>query len=134
MVDGVINSTAPEGYYEFSQYTNGTVHLSFSVGTPAQGYRPVNMQLSIDAAQRLLAGVHQSLCRHTDSLRNRIVAIDDTLKDTLRKNEAELHALREAVQSVADTEAGWLSADCRAKVNAAIAKRTEDKCGDSSGG
>lgn len=133
MVDDT-KSTAPDGYYEFSQYTSGTVHLSFSVGSAAAGYRLVNMQLSIDAAQRLLAGVHESLCRHTDALRNRIVAIDDASKDTLRKTEAELYALREAVQLVADTEAGWLSDACRDKITAALAKRSEDARGASSGG
>lgn len=27
----MVRSTAPNGYFEFSQYTEGTVHLSFTV-------------------------------------------------------------------------------------------------------
>lgn len=119
-----VSSAAPAGYYEFSQHTdNGNVHLSFSVVRDGMS-QPVNMQLSIGAAERLAAGLHVSLCRHRERQLAKLVAVDDALQETRRKDAAVRAAMLAALTLVADTESGWMSEQCRELVAAALEKAT----------
>jgi len=122
----MVRSTAPNGYFEFSQYTEGTVHLSFTVADEFGLYKPVNMQLSIGAAEKLAAGVLESLCRYREHQCNKLVAIDDALQETRRKDAAVRTAMVEALQLVADTESGWMSDKCRELVTTALEKAIDN--------
>lgn len=122
----MVQSTAPNGYFEFSQHTEGTIHLSFTVVNEFGLSKPVNMQLSVGAAERLAEGLHTSLCRYREHQHHKLVAIDDALQATLRKDAAAREAMLAALQLVASTEAGWLSEQCRELVTTAIGKATGD--------
>jgi hypothetical protein len=121
----MVQSTAPNGYYEFSQYTDGTVHLSFTVVRDGMS-QPVNMQLSVGAAESLVAGLNVSLCRHREHQLNKLVAIDDALQETRSKDAVVRTAMLEALQLVADTESGWMSDRCRELVVTALGKATSN--------
>jgi transcriptional regulator CtsR len=118
------SSTAPVGYYEFSQHTgDGNVHISFTVVRDGMS-QPVNMQLSVGATEKLVAGLHESLCRHRERQLNKLVAIDEALQETRRKDAEDRAAMLEALRLVADTESGWMSDKCRELVATAIGKAT----------
>lgn len=120
----MVQSTAPNGYFEFSQYTEGTIHLSFTVVNESGLSSPVNMQLSVGAAERLAVGLHTALCRYREHQLNKLVAIDETLQETRRKDALVRTAMLEALQLVADTESGWMSDKCRELVTTALEKAT----------
>jgi hypothetical protein len=120
----MVQSTAPNGYFEFSQHTDGTIHLSFTVVNESGLSSPVNMQLSVGAAERLAEGLHTSLCRYREHQLNKLVVIDEALQETRRKDAAVRTAMLEALQLVADTESGWMSDKCRELVTTALEKAT----------
>lgn len=121
----MMQSNAQAGRYDFSQSTDaGTIHISFSIIEAGQSSRPVNMQLSIQSANQMMAGVQESLRRHSERLQQRIVAMDDTLKDTLNKDAVSKAAMLAALQLVVDTESGWMSEKCRELVTTALEKAT----------
>ena len=122
----MVKSAAPTGYYEFSHYTEGTIHLSFTVVDEFGLSKPVNMQLSVGAAERLAEGLHTSLCRYREHQHHKLVAIDDALQETRRKDAVVQTAMLEALQLVADTESGWMSEQCRELVAAALGKATSN--------
>lgn len=121
----MVQSTAKNGYFEFSQYVeSGNVHLSFTVVNEAGSSQPVNMQLSIGAVERLVAGLHESMCRHREHQLHKLVAVDDALQATRQKDAAVKASMFEALQLVAETESGWMSEQCRELVTAALEKAT----------
>lgn len=120
----MVQSTAPNGYFEFSQHTEGTIHLSFTVVNESGLSSPVNMQLSVGAAERLAVGLHTALCRYREHQLNKLVVIDETLQETRRKDALVRTAMLEALQLVADTESGWMSDKCRELVTTALEKAT----------
>lgn len=120
----MVKSTTPNGYFEFSQHTEGTIHLSFTVVDEFGLSKPVNMQLSVGAAERLAEGLHTSLCRYREHQQHKLVAIDDALQATRQKDAAVRTAMLEALQLVADTESGWMSSQCRELVATALGKAT----------
>lgn len=118
-------SLAPMGHYAFSQYVDsGHVHISCTAVDEAGVGKPVNMQFSIEDAENLVAGLLASLHSHRKRQLQKLVAVDDALQATRRKDAAVRTAMLEALQLVADTESGWMSEKCRELVTAALEKAT----------
>lgn len=96
-----MRSEAQRGRFGFSQCAdNGNIHVSFTVQQVIGGFVPCNIQIPVEDAERLATALQESLTRHREQLRNRIVRLEDTIRSTELLKTQACCALQHIVDSV----------------------------------